>query len=580
MPLSFDQARKAAGFPDAPYVPLSVRENSGNSGLLSRIPGSYTSELAKATQGPPKASAAPVAGKQNVFIGLCTALNEYQQSLVKQKKRAIPDQYAIEFAPASVGASTVKRPGPQDTTTATMQNPDTAEKLDTAKTSVDKTARTWPIKAGTQIIKVIDDVMRNSSFITDQQNVEINTATDPKTGIQTQTMNAKKGTGNFQWYKISVSLKDLGYDTIIRDHAFKITFIITPYAVAQMTSQYFPDSRYRGVHKAYQYWFTGANTQVLNYEQTYNNAYRLFLSGVGADLQQKITTDFRDQNRYIYMATSPDQSQGAKNYANEPGNNAASFLYDPTSLSKVKIRIVGDPAWLQQGEAGLGVNAKTFDFNPFNSDGSINYDSQAVMFSMAFNTPSDYDLSTGLVNVNANTRNGQPQEYYTFQAIQCKSTFSKGRFEQELEGKQVLEKNIANKSQQARPAVQDTATNTRSNSTQQSQAEAQDLENGANAGTGKTNTRPNVTTITSVEEIQYDQLGNPIGTYDPVTPRPAPAPKAPTSSGPLLDLTPDLNKPVSFGGVNLTNPLTLNPNATGQTLVPQPTKNQLMNRET
>jgi hypothetical protein len=457
MPLSFDQARKAAGIQEAPYVPLKVRENSGNTGLVSRIPGSYAGEIAKAEQSPPKASAAPVAGTQNVFIGLCTALNDYQQGLVKQKKRAIPDQYAIEFAPASISASTVSRPGPQDATTAPMQNPDSAEKLLPEKNARDLTSRTWPVKAGTQIIKVIDDVMRNSSFVTDQQNVEVTTATDPVTGIQTQTAKAKAGTGNMQWYKISVNTIDLGYDNIIRDHAYKITFIITPYAVAQMTSQYFPDSRYRGVHKAYQYWFTGANTQILSYEQNYNNAYRLFLSGIGADVQQQTTTDFRDQNRYIYMATSPDQSQGAKNYANEPGNNAASFLYDPTSLSQVKLRIVGDPAWLQQGEVGLGVNSKTFDFNPFNSDGSINYDSQAVMFSVAFNTPADYDFNTGLVNVNANNRNGQPQEYYTFQATKVKSIFSKGRFEQELEGKVLIEKKTSNNPAAGRPNVATTA---------------------------------------------------------------------------------------------------------------------------
>ena len=535
MPLSFDQARRAAGVPDAPYVPLSVRSTSGNTGLLSRIPGSYDSELAKANQGPPKASAAPVAGKQSVFTGLCTALNDYQQALVKQKKREIPDQYAIEFAPASVGASTVKRPGPQDTTTATMQTPDSAAKLLPENNAVNRVARTWPVKAGTQIIKVIDDVMRNSSFITDQQNVEINTATDPTTGIQTQTLNAKAGTGNFQWYKISVSLQDLGYDRIIRDHAFKITFIITPYAVAQMTSQYFPDSRYRGVHKAYQYWFTGANTQVLSYEQSYNNAYRLFLSGVGVAQQQTVNTDFRDQNRYIYMATSPDQSQGAKNYANEPGNNAASFLYDPTSLGAVKMRIVGDPAWLQQGEAGVGINTKTFDFNPFNSDGSINYDSQAVMFSMAFNTPDDYDFNTGLVNVNANNRNGQPQEYYTFQAVKCKSTFSKGRFEQELEGKVLVEKKTSNTQQAGRSTVATTATaDTRSNALQQSQADAQDLENGANAGTGTGSTNRN-TTITSVSEIQYDELGNPINSNGvPPTPQPSPPPGDPTSNGDII----------------------------------------------
>jgi hypothetical protein len=469
-----------------------------NTGPGVRSAGGLDNNVAPAattsSNGPPKASAAPVAGTQNIFTGLCEALNSYQKELVKLKKREVPDQYVIQFAPASIGASTVKRPGPQDATTAPMRTSDSASKISPEEDSVNRSARTWPIKEGTQIIKVIDDVMRNSSFITDQQNIEINTATDPKTGVQTQKITAKAGTGDFQWYKISVATKQLGYDNIIRDHAYRMTFIVTPYAVAQMTSQFFPDSRYKGVHKAYNYWFTGANTQILHYEQSYNNAYRLLLSGIGADAQKEIKTDFRDQNRYIFMPSSPNQSTGAKNYANEPGNNAASFLYDPSSLSQVKLRIVGDPAWMQQGECGLGVSASTFNFSPFNPDGGINYDSQAVMFSVAFNTPADYNFSTGLVDVSGQSSNGQPQEYYTFQATTCKNYFSKGRFEQEIQGKLLIEKNTQGTSGgSGRPiagapgsAVTSAISSgaSRINSLLQSQANSENIESGSNAGNG------------------------------------------------------------------------------------------------
>lgn len=502
------------------------QNNPNGSALAAPNANSRTGQLATPNNesAPPKASAAPVAGTHNVFTGLTAALNNYQKELVKLKKREVPDQYVIEFAPASVGAATVKRPGPQDATTAPMQTPNSASKIVPAENSVNRDARTWPVSAGTQIIKVIDDVMRNSSFITDQQNVEISTSTDPVTGIQTQKFNPKAGTGNMQWYKISVSAKQIGYDSIIRDHAFLMKFIITPYAVAQMTSQYFPDSRYRGVQKAYQYWFTGANTQILSYEQNYNNAYRLLLSGIGEEAKKQTKTDFRDQNRYIYMATSQNQATGAKNYANEPGNNGASFLYDPVSLSQVKLRILGDPAWMQQGEAGLGVSAATFNFSPFNADGGINYDSQAVMFSVAFNTPSDYNFDTGLVNVNTGGRSGQPQEYFTFQATKCKNVFSKGKFEQEIEGKLVIEKadnKTANATGRATAGNNSASSliaesaDIRPNTLLQSQADAQDLENGANAGTG-----------TAATEIQNETDGVGIA-----SPQPAAPPEAPTSSG-------------------------------------------------
>lgn len=387
---------------------------------------------------PPKASAAPVAGKENLFTGLCDALNQFQAQLVKDKKREIPDQYVIEFAPAALGDSTIKRPGDQNKAQAPMQNNATATKLLPAENSLNLSAMTWPVSAGSQIVQVIDNVMRVSSYITDQQIVQISPVPDPVTGVQKQV--SSPGTGKpMAWFKISVAAEPLGKDNIINDFAYRMTFIVSPYQPAQLISQYYPDSKYRGVHKSYQYWFTGQNTQILSYEQKYDNAYRIALTGIGANTQKKLKTDWRDQNRKIYVATSENHAQGAKDYTNEPGDNAASFLYDPKSLSTVKMRIVGDPAWLQQGECGLGVSARTFNFAPFTPDGSINFDASAIMFDVSFNQPVDYDFNTGIMNTNTMNRQGLPQEHYTFTAIECKSIFSKGKFEQELTGKLITD---------------------------------------------------------------------------------------------------------------------------------------------
>jgi hypothetical protein len=57
------------------------------------------------------------------------------------------------------------------------------------------------------------------------------------------------------------------------------------------------------------------------------------------------------------------------------------------------------------------------------------------MFDVSFNQPVDYDFNTGIMNTNTMNRQGLPQENYTFTAIECKSIFSKGKFEQELTGK-------------------------------------------------------------------------------------------------------------------------------------------------
>lgn len=471
-------------------------------------------------QAPPKASAAPVAGSKNMFTGLCDALNQNQKDLVKQKLREIPDTYVIQFTPPAIGQSTIKRPSSQNLTQAPMQNPNTATKLLPANNQVNKSAMTWTVQAGAQVMQVIDDVLRNSTYITDQQIVQIEPVADPKTGVQKPAPSPGTGTGITTWYKITVSVQEVGYDNIIRDHAYRITYIVAPYAIAQMASQYFPDSRYRGVHKSYQYWFTGNNTQILQYEQKYSNAYRLTLSGIGVNLQKIGSTNFRDQWRKIYMATSDNHAQGAKNYTNEPGDNAASFLYDPMSLANVKLRIVGDPGWMQQGEVGLGQVVENFNFSPFLADGSINYDSQAIMFDVSFNQPADYNFTTGVVDVNAhNSSSGLPQEHYTYTAFRCKNIFSKGRFEQEIEGKLLIEYNQASTTNNGRSVAPDTTNAGSRLPTTLTQSTA--IDDGSHGYAIQDETGQ----VSNLRKNEYGDL------YSPLTPQPAAPPAPPTSSG-------------------------------------------------
>ena len=136
MPLSFDAARLKAGNKEKPYVPLSERANSGNSGLLANLPGSFTATTAaEAAQGrtsaPPKAVDAPTKGNNNLFTGLADALNKYQKDQEKQHPGYVADEYVFAFEPASIGAAEVKAPP----TKVTLKN--TAGKKIT--TAADKT---------------------------------------------------------------------------------------------------------------------------------------------------------------------------------------------------------------------------------------------------------------------------------------------------------------------------------------------------------------------------------------------------------------------------------------------------------
>ena len=419
-----------------------------NPGLLNRVVASTTTLNSSGSRSnattdtrstlynqsaPPKAPAA-VSVTNEVFSGLVTALNTYQAKQVKDKKYEYPDEYAIKFAPMDLSGKQLKKPGETNAKNSAMQNNNSARNvLSPATNSVDYTSQGWQVRAGTQIIQLIDQIMRSSTYITDQQSTIIDADGMCKANPGSTVSTA--------WYKVSVTAEQLKYDHLRHDHAYRLTYVISPYAINQAASQYFPDSQYRGSHKSYNYWFTGQNNQIIDFEQEYNHLYRLVISGIGPDLKKQSTVDFRDQFRRTALPTSAQHTQGGQpGYVNEPGDNLADFLYSPGDQGKIRLNIVGDPAWLQQGEVATGVDPTNFSFQPFNSDGGINYDSQQVVFDVSWNRPADYNFETGVVDL-TNNKYGEPLENLTYTAAFCRSTFSKGRFTQELQGRLLVEYN-------------------------------------------------------------------------------------------------------------------------------------------
>jgi len=383
---------------------------------------------------PAKATAAPTGNTKYIFTGLAEALNTHQNQLVKDRTYAIADIYEFEFNPVAMGEAKLKKPGSTDRSKTAGKEAKTAKEAKDPKTdSVNNNSQNWSVQAGTQVIQYIDQVMRSSSYIYDQATTQV----DPNT--QKPIPSPGTGTGITTWYKISVQATSLGYDSLRRDDAYRIKYLVTPYAITQMASEYFPDSTYRGSHKVYNYWFTGQNTQIINFEQNFNTLYKLTLSGVGAiGRTQLLTTDYRDVYSKTYMPTTEQKTgQQTGTYTNAAADSAADYLYAPTDLVDVKLRIIGDPAWLQQGEVSTGISAQQFSFAPFNLDGGINFDSQEVLFDIGWNQPQDYNMETGVMNVY--NQNGRSKQNNTYRAQECRSFFSKGKFEQELSGKQFVE---------------------------------------------------------------------------------------------------------------------------------------------
>ena len=390
---------------------------------------------------PPKANAAPTP-KLTVRQGIVAAMNKFQQDLVKSEQITYPDVYSVEFVTDAVAQAKIAKVGQADSKDPMPVGGSAKQQVDpAAQPGKDVTTRTLSITAGQPMVQVIDQLLKNSTYIEDQQLVKVL----EKNGLQVPNGSPGK---NLAWYKISMQATPGKYDPKRNAPAYNIKYIIHPYKINDMVSNYFTSPKYNGVHKQYNYWFTGLNTQILSYEQTYNNLYTQVLSGGPSNPNSATQTDVQ-----MTPATRSGQSgQGAIGRANEPAANAADYLYSPGDNVEATLSIIGDPAWLQQGEITFGVDSKNFNFKGFNADGTINFDAQQILFEVLFNTPSDYNLNTGLMdpNVPASTSNSnstattnsgsQPgglRKSFIFLATTVTSEFVKGKFTQTLKGSKI-----------------------------------------------------------------------------------------------------------------------------------------------
>jgi len=194
---------------------------------------------------------------------------------------------------------------------------------------------------------------------------------------------------------------------------------------------------------------------------------------------------------------------------------------------------------MQQGEIAEGVSEKNFNFNPFNNDGTINYDSQEVVFDVSWNQPADYDFNTGLVDLNRTgikpdgTYSTQPQFNSTYTAIKCKNIFSKGRFEQELEGRLLVEyeKNQVN-AESGRVTVSNPAT-----------------QNGTRSSSNSNETNADWVDVNGLQVLRSDVTDDTESNQEGAAPQllNSPPPAPPTSDGDIESFNATPENPIQAG---------------------------------
>jgi hypothetical protein len=142
----------------------------------------------------------------------------------------------------------------------------------------------------------------------------------------------------------------------------------------------------------------------------------------------------------FYFQNKPNaEGTGGTGNTTSPAAQLSERLYSDGDVEKSVLTIIGDPDWLQQTEAFYNLEV---DLKPFMPDGSVNTDASEVLYEVRFNPVADYNITTGLAEVNANNtaysqatgENNLASQSIVYAAQTVTSNFKGGRFTQRIAG--------------------------------------------------------------------------------------------------------------------------------------------------
>jgi hypothetical protein len=372
------------------------------------------------------------------------ALTSLKDSLNKnQQGREVNIQYEIEYLgdAGPIKSASMINPGDTDKAKYAGSTARTSAGVNEATASnatVNNTQRIIKIKDGTSVAQSIEQIIKQSSYLRDAVTMTYTTNETPDTKTASPQIIENKNPRDIQWYNLGARVETLAWDKKVGDFSYKITYVIQPYKTPSTYTPYGKSSPYMGPHKRYNYWFTGKNSEILEYTQVLDNLY--------FNIVQTPSSDPNSPNylKGIDVPSIPDKLNnydrtGGRNISLEVENQYLTSLYSPGNWVEATIKILGDPDYLMNDSPGsLNEVYRAY----YGNDGfTINPNSGQVFIEINFNEATDYNNNTGLLNINESIlfwpQPNKSQRNPKINGIayiirEVESTFSGGSFTQKL----------------------------------------------------------------------------------------------------------------------------------------------------
>lgn len=362
----------------------------------------------------------------------------------------LDDQNKVDLNSPIAKATLIDEQTFASTASAVMTNKTTIDASFKA-TSYDPSSTTITITAGQSILNVIDNIITKSNYITDSLKETVSP------GVEGQSKD-KPELNKLRWYSINPVVKINSFDEKTNNWTYDIVYQIKQYDIAYIRSTEISQvSKYPGPFKFYYHWLTGKNSEILSYEQTYDNLFYTVASMSTKGEDGKVTGVGDSTVAVQNSAGNTDATTGAKNKGSQINENVRAQLYSPDQ-TQAKIKILGDPDYIM---TLVGVNNPA-ESKFYGQNGSINPLSGQVFIQVVFNTATDY-LSSGILDVSDQLqfyRTDRVQKagidglVYMVNAVE--SSFARGTFTQTLdcllvdENRLVTDAKAANKAAEGR----------------------------------------------------------------------------------------------------------------------------------
>jgi len=432
----------------------------------------------------PGVSDKPISIKTKSFAA---AYNAWNQVEVKRGTFEVADEINFVFVDHDIENSSIVDPkknssrkvGETDAATNAKSTGDNKDAAPAATADFQTTVRS--LDAGTSINDIVNLALTNSKWWQDQT---VDSATQNASSNNSSSNQPSSSSDNtpLRMWKIvpSVILKD--FDHKRNEWGKIITFYVNSYDVHQQDDDRMKKAAPPNPVKIYNYTYTGHNKSILSFELDFNTLYYNQINadrgngsaatGPSQDSDEKNNNDktsYDNDKGRIDQTIKKGNSGTAQTTAggsinSSKAQNAASaaesrYTSAGGDMITLDLTILGDPEFIKQDDLFLTPANAGDDPKYAGNSGSLKMDESEIFCYVTFRTPTDFNQSTGLYDLDSSNKYAVSEFSGYYQVNTVSSEFKSGKFIQILHMYRVKKQEVVNKSNTQDPAPADNQRN-------------------------------------------------------------------------------------------------------------------------